>query len=125
MPSTFHRPQRPTGIIRSLPYMAEHKAVMMRCLRRLNGGDDEYVFYIGMAQRPKIEVLHFYIICGGEVVGRANIADWLTDQPTMIRIDSTESAHKWWAVLSGPFVEPPEKILRRGFQGFRYCEELW
>ena len=124
--------QRPTGIIRALPYDAESSdetlqsayRKLMRCLRALNTDDEEW-FYVGMAQKPIHEVLHMYILASGRIVGRANIADWLTEQPPMMRLDQTVHVHKFWCVLAAPFVEPPEKIRMRGFQGFRYTEELW
>ena len=32
---------------------------------------------------------------------------------------------KVWAICTGPVSRPPEPIKRRGFQGFRYTEDLW
>lgn len=132
MPSVFKRPERPTGIIRSLPYDAESSnetvqsayKKLLRSLRALNTDDDAW-FFVGMAQKPTQDVLHMYIIASGRIIGRANIADWLTEQPPMMRLDQTVHLHKYWCVLSAPFVEPPEKILVRGFQGFRYVGNLW
>lgn len=123
---------RPTGIIRTLPYEPDspdsnRRAAyrrMLRGLRALNT-DDEAVVYIGMAQKPTVEVLHFYILVASRIVGRANIAGWLTEQPAMVCWDDSPLACNYWAVLSGPFTEPPEPIKRRGFQGFRYTEDLW
>lgn len=125
--------KRPIGITRTLPYNAESKDKPLRgaykrllqSLRALSTNDEAH-FYVGCAQRPVQEVLYIYIIASGRVVGRANIADWLTDQPPMMRLDRTVHQHKWWCVLSAPFVEPPEKLKWRGHQGLRYVyEELW
>ncbi len=42
--------------------------------------------------------------------------------------------HKWiqrelpsanWVILCGPLVKAPSEIKQRGFQGFRYCTELF
>jgi hypothetical protein len=120
---------RPTGIIRTLPYASKGDMLaayrrMMRGLRELNT-DDEAAVYIGMSQKPTIEVLHFYLLVGGRIIGRANIAEWLTEQPEMTCWDDSTRTCKFWAVLVAPFSEPPEKIKMRGFQGFRYTEELW
>lgn len=125
--------ERPTGIIRTLPYNASspHGNVraaykeLLRCLRALNT-DDEAHFFVGMAQRPVQDVLHIYIIASSRIVGRANIATFLTEQPPMMRLDQTVHQHKYWCVLSAPFEEPPEKIKMRGTQGFRYVyDPLW
>lgn len=125
--------KRPTGIVRALPYDSESSdknlraayKELLRCLRALNT-DDEAHFFVGMAQKPTQDVLHIYIIASGRVVGRANIATFLTEQPPMMRLDQTVHEHKYWCVLSAPFEEPIEKIRMRGFQGFRYIyEPLW
>lgn len=121
------RSERPIGITRTLPYDAEsHDETLksayrklLKSLRALNTDDNAH-FYIGCAQRPVQEVLHIYIIASGRIVGRANIADWLTGQPPMMRLDQTVHAHKYWCVLSSPFVEPPQKLKWRGHQGIRY-----
>jgi hypothetical protein len=123
---------RPTGIIRSLPYNADSAdktlrgayRELLRCLRSLNT-DDGQEFYVGMAQKPIHEVLFMYLLASGRIVGRANIAAWLTEQPPMMRLDQTVHVHKFWCVLSAPFIEPPERIRMRGFQGFRYTTDLW
>lgn len=139
MPSHFKRPQRPTGIIRTLPYFgskdSEHDAPhatnkayqrMMRTLRAIEKGTAEH-FYVAFAQRPTTTVLHCYLICGGEVRVRANIAEWIPgDKMGKVECwDDSSRQAKWWAVLTGPISWPPEKMLRRGFQGFRYTEDLW
>lgn len=125
--------ERPTGIIRTLPYNPESRhgnlraafKEMMRCLRALNTDDDAH-FFIGMAQKPVHEVLHIYIIASGRVVGRANIVTFLSEQPPMMRLDQTVHQHKYWCVLSAPFEEPPEKMKMRGHRGFHYVyEPLW
>lgn len=97
---------------------------MLRGLRALNTDDDAWV-YIGMAQKPKTEVLHFYVLVGGRIIGRANIAEYLTEQPKIECWDDSTRACKYWAVLTAPFQEPPHRFLMRGFQGFRYTTDLW
>jgi hypothetical protein len=71
--------------------------------------------------------LHCYILVGGRVRLRANISHW--EAGTGSAIESWDghdlSGAKYWAILTGPVVYPPEPINMRGFQGFRYTEELW
>lgn len=124
---------RPIGITRTLPYDAYSDVPalksaykkLMKALRSLNT-DDSAQFFVGCAQRPIHDVLYIYIVASGRIVGRANIAAWLTEQPAMMRLDQTIHVYKYWCALSGPFVEPPEKLKWRGHQGIRYVfEDLW
>lgn len=132
MASAFPRPQRPTGILRALPYDAESSdetlqsayRKLLHSLRALNT-DDEAWFYVGMAQKPIHEVLHMLnrlvqphhwrLLC--EPAGDICSSHYSPAGDDVV--------HKYWCVLSAPFVEPPEKILRRGFRGFHYTEDLW
>src|SRR5688572_19249290 len=133
MPSAFKRPQRPSGISRTLPYFgakdSEHdqKAMgkaykrMMLSLKQVEAGALE-CFYVAFPQRPTTTVLHCYLPVGGTVRVRANIAGWIPGDeigPVTCWDDSARNA-TWWAQLTAPISWPPEDILRRGFQGFRY-----
>lgn len=80
--------------------------------------------YIAMAQLPKTEVLHMYLLIEGQIRVRLNIVEYIAGTEE-ICWDSTIRQPKWWAVCSGPVAKPPQEIKRRGFQGFRYTEELW
>ena len=130
---------RPTGIIRTLPYFgaggtgddgtdARARAYrrMMRAFKEMESGDGRYVL-IAFGQKPAIEVLHCYILVGGEIRVRANIAGWEPgDSIAGLHCwDDTTRHPKWLAVLTGPVVWPEEPVKRRGFQGFRYTEELF
>jgi hypothetical protein len=134
----------PTAIIRTLPYFGasvnggkvqdetEQKAMslayrrMMRALRNLEN-DPEAVVYVAFPQRPTKEVLDCYLIVGGKVRVRARIATWIEGDEvgTVNCWDGSARDAKWWAVLTAPVSFPPEDVLRRGFQGFRYTTELW
>ncbi|MDQ3804293.1 MAG: hypothetical protein M3416_10730 [Acidobacteriota bacterium] len=123
---------RPTGIIRTLPYGPNHGEEAMRAayakmvagLERLNRFDAAHVL-VGMQQRPKVEVLHCYILVEGRIVGRAHIAGYEEGVPPVKCWDGSTRQHKFWAVLTGPYEPAPEVIRRRGFQGFRYTGDLW
>lgn len=138
MPSHFPRPQRPSGVIRTLPFfgskdnehdqLARNKAYahMMRTLKAVQSGRIE-CFYVAFPQQPTIDVLHCYLIVGGKVRVRANIGAWVKgeDIGTVTCWDDSDRNAKWWAALTAPISYPPEEMLRREFQGFRYTEELW
>lgn len=123
---------RPTGIIRTLPYRPDSPEHFLRAAYRkmldglncLNRFDNAHVL-IGLSQLPKIEVLHCYLLVSGRVIGRAHIASFDGNVGTLQCWDGTMRDHKYWAVLSAPYEPAPEVIRMRGFQGFRYTQELW
>lgn len=119
---------RPTGIIRTLPslYSDEKNVGYRRYVRSIRELEQEKIpaIYIAMAQLPKIDVLHMYLLIEGKIRVRLNIVEYIPGTAE-ICWDSTIRQPKYWAVCSGPVARPPHEILRKGFQGFRYTEELW
>lgn len=132
---------RPTGIIRTLPYFGgiekgepedrmRSRAYkrMMRAFRMMATEKSEKFVYIALAQKPVHDVLHCYILVQGKVIVRANISHYVEGKeigPVECWDDSVRDV-KWWAVLTGPVSFAREPILMRGFQGFRYVKEpLW
>lgn len=97
---------------------------MIAGLERLNRFDSAHVV-IGMSQKPKIEVLYFYILAEGRIVGRAHIASYEENMPEVHCWDNSTRVHKFWALLTAPYEPAPELIRMRGFQGFRYTQDLW
>lgn len=118
---------RPTGIIRTLPSLYGDSSVGAKryrdSIKFLKSGRLEAI-YIALQCMPKIDVLHMYLIVDGEIQLRLNIAGY---EPGDSRKcwDETIRKPKFWAVCTGPVSRPPEKMLRRGFQGIRYTEDLW
>ena len=119
---------RPTGIIRTLPslYSDNKSQGFRRYVRDLRDLEQEKIpaIYIAMAQVPKIEVLHMYLLIEGLIRVRMNIVEYALGDAA-ICWDSTIRQPKYWAVCSGPVSRPDHRIERRGFQGFRYTEDLW
>lgn len=119
--------QRPTGIIRTLPSLyGDESPGSVRyksSLKALQRGRLDAV-WIAMQSIPKQQVLHMYLLIEGRVHVRLRIASY---EPGDAREcwDRTIRQPKYWAVCTGPVEFPPAPILRRGFQGFRYTEELW
>lgn len=128
--------ERPTGIIRTLPYfgagekdeagaMREAYKRMTQSLKYLETHDDHPV-YIALSQRPTKEVLHCYLLVGGKIRVRANIVDYANGNSLEFKCwDGTLRKAAWWAVLSAPVSWAPSTIFMRGFQGFRYTGDLW
>jgi len=120
--------ERPTGIIRTLPSLYEDtKNVGFRRYRRAIDELEKGIIpaiYIAMAQLPKVEILHMYLLIEGEIRVRLNIVEYIPGT-SEICWDSTIRQPKFWAVCSGPVSKPAETVYRKGFQGFRYTEDLW
>ena len=119
---------RPSGIIRTLPSLSEQSKTIgyRRYVRAIRELESEKIpaIYIAMPQLPKIHILHMYLLIEGQIRVRLNIVEYVSGSEA-ICWDSKIRTPKFWAVCSGPVSRPPEKIERRGFQGFRYTEELW
>jgi len=117
---------RPTGIIRTLPSLEPGHVGKQRyesSIKALEQGRDVQI-YIALSAKPKTEVLHMYLLIEGEIKVRLNIADYVPGDARECW-DRTIRAPKFWAVCTGPVSKPPEPMKRRGFQGFRYTEDLW
>lgn len=119
---------RPTGIIRTLPSLYNDGGNIgykryVRSIRELEQEKIEAI-YIAMAQLPKTEVLHMYLLIEGKIRVRLNIVEYVLGTAA-ICWDSKIRQPKYWALCSGPVSRPPTDILRKGFQGFRYTEDLW
>lgn len=119
---------RPTGIIRTLPTLYGGKAFAAksqfeRSLRELDAGRMEF-FYVTMQAVPRIEVIHMYILVEGFVRVRVNIAGY-EEGGELDCWDGTTRSSKYLAICTAPVSYPPEPVKRRGFQGFRYTEDLW
>lgn len=117
---------RPTGIIRTLPSLepgSVGRDRYQRSIALLEAGHD-LTIYIALQSIPKVEVLHLYLLVDGHVQVRLNLAGY---EPGDSRKcwDNTIRQPKVWAVCTGPVSRPPEPLKMRGFQGFRYTQELW
>lgn len=127
--------ERPTGILRTLPYFGASDASeagrreaykkMLGAFKRLEAGGAG--IWIAMANKPKHDVLHCYIVVGNQVRVRANIAGYSAGNNLQFECwDGELRRANFWAVLTSPVSWPPEPIKIRGFQGFRYVTvPLW
>ncbi|MCI0564017.1 MAG: hypothetical protein MN733_36540 [Nitrososphaera sp.] len=80
--------------------------------------------YIALPGKPKVEVLYLYLLINGIIHVRMNIAGY-EDGYKAVCWDKSIMQPKAWAVCTGPVVRPRREIHMKGFQGFRYTEELW
>lgn len=122
--------ERPSGIIRTLPNLKADKdriayGRMTASLKSLKVGLIDTI-YIALAQKPKDDILHIYLLIEGKIVCRMNIAGYVSGADNYVKCwDEVSRQPKWWALCTAPLEYPPDEIRMRGFQGFRYTEELW
>ncbi|MBX3267055.1 MAG: hypothetical protein KF831_10145 [Acidobacteria bacterium] len=121
---------RPTGIIRTLPnlYADRDRVAHSRMLKSLEllAADKIEAIYIALAQVPTKDVLHLYLLIEGKIICRMNIASYVDGSTSEVKCwDEVSRKPKVWAVCTAPLSFPPTPIARRGFQGFRYTEDLW
>lgn len=118
---------RPTGIIRTLPSLYGDASVGARRYHQsvfaLERGRIPAI-YIALACVPRIEVLHIYLLVDGRIDVRLNIARY-EDGEARRCWDESIRKPKIWVECTAPVSRPPEPILRRGFQGIRYTDDLW
>lgn len=119
---------KPAGIIRTLPASyAENKfagyRALVRSIRHLETGAEDAVL-IALPQLPIYEVLYIYLLIGGRVRFRLNIAEYTAGFKAEC-FDQTIRQPKYWAVCTLPVSRPSQPVRMRGFQGFRYTAELW
>lgn len=115
---------RATGIIRTLTSKdGKGRKNFNRSIADLEAGRIPAV-YIAMQAVPKQEVLHLYLIIEGKIELRLNIAAYIAGTSERCW-DGETRAPKFWAVCTAPVSRPEAPINKRGFQGFRYTEELW
>ena len=121
------RYERPTGIIRTLPSLYGDASVgaknYQKSIQWLESGNLDAI-YIALQAVPKYDVLYMYLLIDGEIQVRLNIAGYEPGE-TRECWDKTIRTPKFWAVCTAPVVRPPEPIKRRGFQGFRYTDDLF
>ncbi len=87
----------------------------------------EWWFYMSLAGKPKYDVLHCYLLINGFLRFRLNIAEILPGGTMTFRdreVPQTWTA-KYWMILTAPVIKPKIAIPMKGFQGFRYTEEIF
>lgn len=123
---------RPIGIIVTFPrvfFEEVSTASFVREFLGMNNPDYEGYWLCKIGSIPRQEVLYCYIIINNRIRYRANIAGFEPGGPQQFdgRLSGKPRIHtaKAWMQLTGPIVKAPYRMEKRGFQGFRYTEELW
>lgn len=78
--------------------------------------------WMSLPGKPRNDVLYFFLVQGGQLIARMNIAGYKKSQSCMC-IDGRKRTPVCWAVVTGPIVRPSAAVHIRGFRGFRYVYE--
>lgn len=120
---------RPDGILLTMPKVFfEHypEATYRRVMETLEERGE--IWYNKIAAIPKIEVLWCYLVFGDRIQYRANIAGYERNQVKEFTNPNGIEVHYGpcnWVLLCPPIIKAPFIIDKKGFQGFRYCRELF
>lgn len=75
---------------------------------------------------PRYDILYVYVIICNRVHYRCIYGGYQKGEIRLLIKPGEPSTITWpRIILTGPFVKAPTKIYRGGFQGFRYCTELF
>lgn len=133
----MNRIEKPTGIILTIPqnFLREYPGGESR-FRRAMGAVNEgaMIWNQTISAFPKHEILHCYLCMNGKIAYRLNIAGY--DEGTKVFNDPKPTGdgleivrrslgHKKWVLLCAPVELAPTEIPYKGFQGFRYTQDLW
>lgn len=95
------------------------------CVRTENG-----LWIHKCKNRPTQDIIYVYVIIYNRVMYRCFYGGYHKEKRDAYTI-TRDGGHKVFQVdwpfiyLAGPFVKAPKKIVRPGFQGFRYTTELF
>lgn len=117
---------QPVGIIKTMPMSFFALYGMERFTREFytnpNKNDHSY-FMFTLSGKPKYEVLYFYLLYEGYIRYRANIIQVRGEET--INFGHGRSIHgKAWIDVGAPVIKL-DPIPMKGFQGFRYTEQLF
>src|SRR5688572_12292887 len=86
--------------------------------------DESMIYWFRAGGQPKHDVLYIYLCIGGKIRFRVRYAGSEGEREQMFD-DGRVMYGKAWIIGCGPVERAPYKIERKGFQGFRYTQELW
>ncbi len=129
--SKVKRMIKPDGIIVTMPvaFFKEYGAKRFeKEIERLNDFNTEYVWYRVMKNLPTIDVLYCYLLYNGKIQWRVNIAGYergVTKAFPRPKGGVRVFENCNMVTLCGPAIKCPKNIPMKGFQGFRYTQELF
>lgn len=86
--------------------------------------DPNSIYWFRAGSQPKRDPLYLYLCIGGRIRYRVNYAG--SEGPSQQMFDDGRvMSAKAWLVGCGPVARAPFKMKMKGFQGFRYCNNLF
>lgn len=90
------------------------------------GDFENSCFYHFISSVPTIQVGHVYVCFKGFVQYKAIVVQFLKNQPVHLQEENYHHPEsRDWCITTGPVIKAPEGLVQKGFQGFRYCKELF
>lgn len=76
---------------------------------------------------PKQDVAWVYFVFDGQVQYRLNLVQYERNTSKVFKDGGVlrEFPVSNWVILTGPVVKPAQPVYQRGFQGFRYCNQIF
>ena len=93
-----------------------------------NMSDENGLWYHKMKNLPTRDIIYVYIIICNRVYYRVSYGGFVkAGTKAFLTPNSKEKTEMPWTsvALAGPLVKAPRKIVRPGFQGFRYTTKLF
>jgi len=119
---------QPTGIIKTMP-----ESWIMRLPTGLKNWEKTFLkmnevegnyWIFNLPGKPKYDVLYFYLLFDKAIRYRANIIGY--EKEKTIKCYTREFKHgRIWVQVSAPVIKLSSPVPMKGFQGFRYTEEVY
>lgn len=75
---------------------------------------------------PQQDIFHVYVVLNGRIRYRFYYGGFEAGGTIIGKADGTQEEVTWSRIiLAGPVVKAPGKFFIKGFQGFRYCNEIF
>lgn len=96
--------------------------MVVRIATKIEAG--ESFWWMSFPSRPRLDVLHLYVVFNGYAQFRVNIMEWRQGDG-LTNMYGGKFYAKLWAVCTAPLVIPPRPFPMKGFRGYRYTEGLF
>jgi hypothetical protein len=87
--------------------------------------DEECYWMHKMTNKPTIDFTIVYIVIMNRLWGRVNFGWYENNKTFAYSVNDTREIEWPRMVITGPFKPCPYKRTLKGFQGFRYCTEMF
>ncbi|MGD8777712.1 MAG: hypothetical protein PVH88_01990 [Ignavibacteria bacterium] len=119
---------KPVGIIKTMPvkWVKELPFGYERWEKNILAMNDyvDHTWVFSLSNKPKHEVLYFYLLIQGEIRYRANIIGYLG--PGEVKCyGGNVMFSKVWVQIGSPILKLNPPVEMKGFRGFRYTDQIY